>query len=64
MVGYLCAHHLWKQVPVVAVNLRREIVHTEHVVCTVSQDTGTIWSPRLGEEERGVCLIKMVFAAL
>lgn len=50
MVSYLCAHHLWKQVPVVAVNLWREVVHTKYIVCTVGQDTGTIRGPSLEKE--------------
>lgn len=50
--AYLCAHHLWKQVPVVAVNLWREVVDTQHIVCTVGQDTGTIRGPSLTLEGR------------
>lgn len=46
-VSKLRAHHLRKQVPVVAVNLWREVVYTEHIVCTVGQDTGTIRGPSL-----------------
>ena len=51
MVSYLCAHHLRKQIPVVAVNLWREVVHTEHIVCTVGQDAGAIRGP--SSEEKG-----------
>lgn len=50
MASYLYTHHLGQQVPIVAVNLWREVVHTEHIVCTVGQDTGTIRGPSVEKE--------------
>lgn len=41
----ISAYHLRKHVPVVAVNLGGEVVHTQHIVRTVGQDTGTIRGP-------------------
>lgn len=49
---WICPHHFRKQVPVVAVNLWRKVVYTEHIVCTVGEDTGTIRGPKKREEEK------------
>ena len=38
-------HHLGEQVPVIAVDLGREVVEPQHVVRTVGQDAGAIWGP-------------------
>lgn len=50
----ICVYHLRQHVPVVAVDFWREVVHTEHVVCTVGQDAGTVRGPSL-ECKDGVC---------
>ena len=46
------AHHLSEQVPVVAVELWGQVVHTQHVVCTVGEDAGAVWGPE--EREPGL----------
>lgn len=50
---YICIHHLWKCVPVIAVDLWRQVVDPENVVCTVGQDTRTIRSPGVTEGKDG-----------
>lgn len=38
-------YHLGQRVPVVAVDLRGEVVEAEHVVGAVGQDAGTVGGP-------------------
>ena len=46
------AHHLREQVPVVAVELWREVVDPQHVVCTVGHHAGAIRCPKHTQREQ------------